>query len=521
MADTPHERAIEIAKLDDKRDFNEADTRHKVIDAIIHDVLCWPKSQTLHEDYIGPGYSDYRLKRPNGDDLLFLEAKKEGIYFQLPNNFNGHKLSRHIPVKTLLTDCDIKSAIEQVRNYCMEEGCEFAGITNGHEWVFFKTFERGKNWRNLKAFVIKNNNFFSENFTESINILGFDSIKSGSLRYGVGSLGRHNRDLFYPKDKIASYDSAVNSNEYARDLRSFANKYFGVIDVSENEFMESCYVSQREYESAFKNFRGLIKDSLTPYFEDYGVQDLTDNEKGGVFGNRIAKNLKAKRSGEVIVLFGGKGAGKSTFLKKLLYHNPPQYLLKNSRVAITDLLNVPENQSSIHKSIWEQIVTNLDVDDLLSRDRNELVILFHDKYDIAMKQTLYGLEEGSVNFNVKLNELVEEWLDDKKYVASRLVEYWKLQHKGCIIAVDNTDQLSHELQDFCFTTAHEIKSTLNCLVIISMREERFHLSRIHGTLDAYQNSGFHISSPVTQAVFEKRIQYVISKLNENAFCRNE
>lgn len=139
-SEEPHEVAIRISSSDKSRDFNEADTRHKIIDEVIHGVLSWPKTQTFHESYIGPGYADYRLKRSNGDDYIFLEAKKEGIYFKLPNNFNGHKLSCHISVKTLLTNNDTKKAMEQVWAYCMEEGCEFAGITNGHEWIFFKTF---------------------------------------------------------------------------------------------------------------------------------------------------------------------------------------------------------------------------------------------------------------------------------------------------------------------------------------------------------------------------------------------
>lgn len=518
MIEGPHEIATRIACMDHERTFNEADTRHKIIDQILHGVLGWPVNQTLHESFISPGYADYRLKRSNGDDLIFIEAKKEGIYFNIPQNFNIGQSFQYITVQTLLTDPNIRSAIEQVRAYCMEEGCSFAGITNGHEWILFKTFETGKNWRNLKALTIKSNKYFSERFTEATNTLGYSAIKEGSLKSALGGITRHNREIFYPKDKIFSYDHEVSSNGYARELRPLANKYFGTIDVSEPEFMESCYVSQRDYENAFTNFRLLIKDSLTPYLEERGIQQSEDNEKGGVFGNRIAKSLKEKKQGEVIVLFGGKGAGKSTFLRKLLYHNPPQYLSKYSRVAIADLLNTPEDERQIFDKIWGQVITNLDVDEILKSDREKLLELFSDNYDLAKKQTLCGLSETSEAYNLELNKMVKSWLEDKKYVAKKLVGYWKSKHKGCVIAIDNTDQLPHNLQDYCFTTAQEISDQLGCLVIISMREERFHASRIHGTLDAYQNAGFHISSPVAQAVFEKRINYVQSMLARKDFC---
>ena len=47
------------------------------------------------------------------------------------------------------------------------------------------------------------------------------------------------------------------------------------------------------------------------------------------------------------------------------------------------------------------------------------------------------------------------------------------------------------MQDYCFVLAKQIAEDLDCLVIISMREERFYYSRFHGTLDAFQTSGFH------------------------------
>lgn len=46
-----------------------------------------------------------------------------------------------------------------------------------------------------------------------------------------------------------------------------------------------------------------------------------------------------------------------------------------------------------------------------------------------------------------------------------------------------------------------------------MREERFFDSKIHGVLDAFQNAGFHISSPKPAEVFKKRLEYTVGLLN--------
>ncbi len=515
---TPHDIANNIMEKYNNRNLNEADTRHQIIDEIIHSVLSWPKSLTKCESFIDPGYADYRLKKNNGTDLLFIEAKKEGLYFNCPENFNTGALAKHIKVETLLTDNNIQKAIIQVRNYCIEEGCEFAVITNGHEWIFFKTFEKGKNWKKLKAFVIFSNKYFSDMFIEATNNFGYTAIRDGSLKNILGSISQLNREIFYPKDKINLYNQEVTSNNYARELRPLSNMFFGVIEADQSDFMTHCYVNQREYNHSYSNFRAIIRDSLTPYMEEYGINNFEDDCNGGKLGDRINKSIDLKKTGEVIVLFGGKGSGKSTFLKRLFYHDPPEYLTNNAVIATVDLLKVPEDETIIHNKIWSNIVTCLDVDGILSSKREELLKLFSDRFSIAKKQVLFGVNKSSDAYNIKLNDLVNEWLKDKKYIAQKLVGYWVRRKKGSIIVIDNTDQFPHNLQDFCFTTAQEISDNLRCLVIVSMREERFHSSRMHGTLDAYQNSGFHISSPVIQLVFKKRIDYVLSILENDDKC---
>lgn len=501
----------------DLRSKNEAETRHKIIDFVVHDFLSWPKNRVAVEEYINPGYADYVLKKENGDDLIFIEAKKEGVYFEIPLAYSSTETSSYISIKKLISDENIGKAVRQVRNYCFDTGCEYAAITNGHEWIFFKTFERGKRWDDLQAFVIRKLNFFVDEYTKAINSFSFIAVtENASLSSLLTTFKPKDRSIFYPKEKILTYSHPITSNRLASTLRPLANKYFGVISDDDTDFMEKCYVSQREYKATFDGMQTLLHDSLTPYFKEYGVQQLEDTGKGGQLGGRLTKNLKKGRKGEVLVLFGGKGAGKSTFIKRLLHHNQPRWLRDHAVVSIIDLLKVPENKEVVRDYIWKNLVLSLDKDRILDGSREEVLsLLFSDKYEIAKKQNLAGLDSSSEAYNLKLNDLISSWKDDYIYCAKRLVDYWGNGSKGAVVVVDNTDQYSSEIQDYCFTSAQEISSQLECVVLISMREERFYDSKIHGVLDAFQNSGFHISSPNSAEVFKKRLTYTIDLLNDD------
>jgi len=45
------------------RDKNEANTRHKIIDFVLHEFLNWPKNRVSHEEYVHAGYADFILRR--------------------------------------------------------------------------------------------------------------------------------------------------------------------------------------------------------------------------------------------------------------------------------------------------------------------------------------------------------------------------------------------------------------------------------------------------------------------------
>lgn len=499
-----------------KNDANEAQTRYELIDHILNDILSWPRSMTSVEEYIDPGYADYVLNKPNGGHLFFIEAKKVGNIFTLPIPHKSSELSCYIKIKNLMTDKNTSLAMKQVRDYCMDIGCEYGAITNGNEWIIFKCFEKNKRWDQLNAFVIRDVSFFEHDQTEAKNKFSYIAItEHASLSNTLASSSQKDRPTFVIKDRITSYSHPINANYLAMTLRPIITNNFGVIKDNQIELMDRCYVSEKGFTHTFDGMRSIIQDSLTPYFEEHGVKELDNNGKGGSIGGRITKNIKNAKGGEVLTLFGGKGAGKSTFIRRLLKHTPPKWLKDNSVSIIIDLLKVPADKSKINDKIWQWVVNDLDKEGILSSSRSNILNeLFKDKFEIAAIQRLAGLEKDSPLYNDILNLLVEDWKKDLEYCAISLAQRWNSKGKGVIIVIDNTDQYSGEIQDYCFTAAQEISDKLSCIVLISMREERFYNSKIHGVLDAFQNSGFHLSSPKPSTVFLKRLAYTIELLRD-------
>lgn len=506
--DAAQELVAEVGRLD----LNEADTRFHIIDRLLEVVLGWPKSAFSLEPSTVDGYADYLLKRPSGVPALIIEAKRTGVDFDLPANYNAGKKYRGVKVKALQSGA-LGAAMAQAQRYAADLGCEFAAVSNGRQFVFFKVFERGKAWKELGAVVISDISWFAENYSDAVSLFGYSSVvERGSLGGVFSGLSLDAREIFFPKEKVNAFSQLLNHNFLASSLRPLAKKYFGPLAEQESQLIESCYVNQRAYDLSLRGVRTLIQDSVTPFFESYGVAEIEESDKGGAVANRIQKNVQQRKGSDVVVLFGGKGSGKSTFLWRALHHQPPQYIKKHVAIATVNMLTVPKDAEAVRSTIWKDIVRHLDVEKILDGDRSNLVRLFSDRWEVAEKQDLFGLDPASQAYNKAANKLIGAWKSDLKYVASRLAKWHAGMHRGCVIVLDNTDQFENDLQDYSFTVAQEVSNELGCLVLISMREERFYASKIRGVLDAYQNNAFHISSPPSSSVFIKRLEYLIGEL---------
>ncbi len=496
-------------------DLNESDTRFQIIDTVLVSILKWPKETITTEKYINGNRADYVLKGKNDKPILILESKKNEIYFDIPTTLNKDKVFEKIQIEKLITDEEIKKAIYQVKEYAEDLFCNFAIACNGKCWIIFRINSSIKPWKKLFAYVIKDIDYFINEYTSAINLLGYTSIiESDSLNNNIGVAKKVYNEVFYPKNNITAFDTPVDNNKYAGALKSISNRFLGPIPEDDIDFMDKCYVSNKgKYDALQKDVQGYLYDSLTPYFKNLGFRDFSDDSNAGSFGLKISDLIRKQKLNNVLILFGGRGAGKSTFLKRFLYQKLPREIKAHSQVALVGLLFSSQTKEDLTKEIWEQVLIKIDTENIRKGSKESILDLFAEEYNIYKKQILEGLDENSEKYQDLTRSFLLEHINNTKLFCEKLSLKWKSKNKALVIFIDNVDQLPPELQDVCFLTASEISEKLACLVIVSMREERYYEASSRGVLDAYQSPGFHLSSPVIPSVIIKRIDYILDVLS--------
>ncbi len=490
---------------------NESDTRFQIIDKIIKETFFWPESSIKTESHTNEGYTDYQLKEKN-KTYLVIEAKKQKIKF----NFSEYKemSNNKIKVKILLKDSQTAKTIKQVKDYCNDIGCNYACITNGHEWAFFRTYIDGESWQDGNAYIIKDLDDFINKFDEINKYFTYNKIvKNFSFKKLFEGGDYSSTERYEPKRHIKGYTEQIENNHITVQIKGYVDKYFGEIRIDDDELLEKCYVEERGYTINFDKLVSLLEDSLSPYMKNIGLQNIINNQNNNSLSDKIVEIIKKEKKSKVLILFGGKGSGKTTFLVSLFNNKKNKAINQQSIIANINLLRVANDKEAIKNEILTQLITKLDVDKKLSGTNQDLEELFFDKFDVELKQSLENEDRKSDYFKKRRSHLFSEYKKDYMYCLKRLAYLLRNKNKAIIINIDNTDQLDQDLQDYCFSLSNQLSEKLYCITIISLREERYITSSIEGYLDAYEKNGFHISSPNPQQVFLKRLHFIREKIN--------
>jgi hypothetical protein len=484
----------------------EADTRANIIDRVVHEVLGWPREAVKREVFAKPGFVDFELSR--GKPIIVVEAKASGVCFVLP-----HK-KRDVPQKYKIsgafsTDKEINAALEQAHDYCSERGVRFAVVTNGFSFIIFRGTTDGTPWRAGDAIVFQSPKVIIAHFTKFWNLLSFEAVSDGKLDEAFRATAAEMLPTYRPIHSITDADAVYARNNINVALRPYVDQFFGDITKQNTiDVLKHCYVYSRPLQIIDKELGLAIRD-FVPRFPTANPKEVfsTEGAPGGHFGKDIITTIEKDNSGSVILLVGGIGAGKTTFLHRFFNVVEPGLANPESGAVLITLnfLGALDRKNDLDAFLWEQIAAELRRKVPAINDRSVLEDIFVDSLKII--KSVYV----NTNNEERINNALMEKVSDNKVFSQAVLLYCRKLKKIPIVVFDNVDQLGNELQTHIFTLAENFARHLKCLSILVVREETFSTAQMQRQLTAYTIRSYHLASPSFREMIKLRIEFAANK----------
>src|ERR1700733_637601 len=484
----------------------EADTRANILDRIIHEVLGWPREAVKREVFAKPGFLDYELSR--GKPVIVVEAKASGVSFTIP-----HK-KKDTPQKlkisgTLSTDKEIWDALEQANNYWAQRGILFAVATNGFSFIIFRGVADGTPWRSGDAIIFQSPKVVQAHFTRFWNLLSFDAVNDGKLEEAFRNAAAEMQPSFRPIHSITDADAVYARNIINVALRPYVDKFFGDITKQDAiDVFEHCYVYSKPLQIIDTELGLAIRD-FVPTFPTARPTEVisTESKPGGSFGHDVTSTLATGSLGSVILLVGGIGAGKTTFLHRFFTVVEPGLAdPKSGAVLITlDFLGALDRIDDLDAFLWERVAAELKKRIPAVNDRRILEEIFADSLNIIKSVYVNADNEQ------RINDVLRGKVSDNKAFSQAVLGYCRMLKKLPIVVFDNVDQLGNNLQTHIFTLAEYFARHLGCLSILVVREETFSTAQMQRQLTAYTIRSYHLASPSFRDMIKLRIEFATNK----------
>ncbi|HEP6274172.1 P-loop NTPase fold protein [Burkholderia vietnamiensis] len=490
---------------------NEAQTRFSFIDRLLVDVLGWPRSGVAVEVYEDGERSDYECGKPR---QLIVEAKRADRSFSIPPR--GKKASTKIKLRSLIEFNEAtKSGIEQVQKYCSDRGVPAAALCNGPQLiVFLATRLDGKSVMDGDAFVFDSYESMLSNFATIYECLSPAGIEEKRLVYLLGgeSAGSLPPKLSALCLNYFAYKYSSEFQENVKNASSIVIEDVGRTSEFEHDFLKECYCESgplTQYSLLSKN---ILSTRYSALFSstDRGsvVEEVNPKKQGDKLREKVLAEALARRP---IVLLGDVGVGKTSFIKNLIQVDASSQF-ERAIFIYFDLGSQGALSSSVRDALLTQIENTLRADHGINLQDLKLLEKVYKSELADFDGGYYSLLKDS-NLALFLEKRVEHIRglvhNRAEHLRKVLSEISREKRCQIIIVIDNSDQRDISVQQDAFVIAHELASTWDALVFLSLRPQTFHASKRSGTVSAYPPKIFVISPPKLEDVIEKRLAFAL------------
>ncbi|RKS97977.1 AAA family ATPase [Chryseobacterium defluvii] len=494
-----------------KSDNNESDTRSKIIDNYLINILGWSESDIKREGKLESGYFDYKVSCPSISFVI--EAKRNHKEFILPSSHTKVK------IKSILRENN--DVIQQIRNYCVDIGLPYGVITNGKQFIISKFFNtNGSDWKENICLIFHSIEDIENRFVEFYeNLSKYSLINNGGFKYDYIPIDLEAKSIL---STLIQRDKEIDRNNLSSELSPIIDKFFGEIFSTEQEddlnFIKECFVENIESKKNRDEIERLFADKA-PQMANV-VKAINTNSIVSQIVEEISDdqiNIKSPKSPKPIIIIGTKGAGKTTFINHLFRTRDNEFS-ENHLTVYIDFREFYEAYKSfeptnISKEIYEKLTDKYSELELHSLKALKRI------YQKQIKQNdesiwMFVKDKDEDTYNRLLTEYLSENLKDYSKHLEYLNNYLiRERRKRMIVIIDNADQYSILIQEKIFLFSHSLSRNSNCGVIFSLREGYYYKWRNRPPFDAYESNVYHITAPKYSEVLLKRINYTLEHLN--------
>jgi len=509
---TELEKIIDRVKTQNLADANEAETRLKVINEIITQVLGWQLNDISVEERVGDApdikYCDYVLR--TAVTTILIEAKKMGATFLLPTNRKSLKLGG------VLSEGEVGDAIRQARDYCREKSIPFTVVTNGNVWIVFPSIRTDEiPFSDSIARIFSSLEDIRTRFVEFWELLSRERVAEGNLddkllgRAEERKLSRCIRDLLPEPGFRLGRNSLYEHLEPA-----IAAALTDEALLQDTEALTHCYVKTSERLKYDNRLRMYLSDPRPPLGQT--SSRLTERGPSDEFTQTVAKSVVLPP--RFILLLGPVGAGKTTFLRY-------SRVVSAEREITGKILWMPIDFKKISVSfplrtfIYSELLRLIEEDaefDLGDWDK-AIRPAYRDEAERLKRGVLKPLvKQNMEEFELKLSEIISKEREQVEPYVERLLRY-STTKRPLYIIFDNVDQFEGEdFQAAVFMEAQALIRRTNANAIMCLRESTYLKQRMRPLFDAFQYELFYLDPPSILPVLARRFEYARRFLKEKA-----
>lgn len=480
---------------------NEADTRLRLLDVLLFDVLDWEKADVDVEQYCrAVGYADYVFAVAKTVGLI-IEAKRTGVSFVVP-----HAMFDPEPVAFALLEQETPAAgtaLRQALGYAASLGARYIGISNGHQWIIALTYVQSQSIEERQVIVFDSLDRIRDNFRRYWMCFSKAAVGANEI-YPVLMESRKKPAPAKLSLSIPGYPVPSERNRFINELSYILQTVWDVLSRTENTllFLEKCYVSPQANELLV----AFAKDMLT---RRSVADQLHVGSVMSADADRLANTIIGYDNERPFILLGDVGHGKTTFLNYLRLVGAKDILSNYIQLEV-NFLDRPDAAAEVNDFIYGQLEAQLfdrhkiDVfEDSIVRGALHSQI---ERFYRSSRYKLHGEDRAAATQEEKV--FIQEQLKDRHSYYQAVVRHLK-RGRGRSIAVffDNLDRRDPAIQEAAFLKASAIARDWECVVFICLRPATFYQSFRSGVLDSIAPKTFTIGSPDLPLVLKRRFNF--------------